>query len=79
MNFCEFKASLAYVVSSRTARAIKRDSCKKEKKIPRNKTICHQARQTECDPQNPQGRRQKWVLAHAFNPSTWEAETGRAL
>jgi hypothetical protein len=58
----EFKASLVYKVSSRTARAIQRNPVSKNKIKNKNK-------QKEYKQQA--GR---W-WAHAFNPSTLEAET----
>ena len=56
VDFCEFKASLGYRVSSRPAGAIGRERpcLKKDKNKPD-------------------------VVAHALNPSMWEAEPGGAL
>jgi hypothetical protein len=61
----EFEASLVYKVSSRTARTIQRNPVSKKKRKRKRK------RKKE--------KKKKCIVVVAFNPSTWETETGGFL
>ena len=69
----EFEASLVYRMSSRTARATQRNPVlKKKKEKEREEERKGREKKKICTFYRP-------VVAHAFNPSTWEAEAGRFL
>jgi hypothetical protein len=63
----EFETNLVYKVSFRPARATQRDPVSKRK-------------QTNKQTKNPPKKQNLWaVVAHAFNPSTWETTAGGFL
>jgi hypothetical protein len=74
----EFEASLVYRVSSWTDRATQRNPVsknqKREKKRKEKKRKKKRKKKAKRKHQEEPG-----VVAHAFNPSTWEAEPGRFL
>jgi hypothetical protein len=66
VDLCVSEVSLVYRVSSRTARATQRN--------PVSKTKQNKTKQNKTKKKNSRA-----VVAHAFNPSTWEAEAGGFL
>jgi hypothetical protein len=62
IDLCEFKASLVYTVYFRTVMAISLDKGLHRKTLPQKK--------------KKKKKKSQVLVAHAFNPSTQEAEAG---
>jgi DNA replication protein DnaD len=73
-TLCEFEDSLIYRVSSGSARTAQRNSVSiKQTKTNKTKQKTKKKRKKEKTDES-------WaVVAHTFNPSTWEAEAGGFL
>jgi hypothetical protein len=72
-DLCEFKVSLIYRASSRTANTIQRNSAPTPKRKKERK------KRKEKERKEKKKRKEPDIVAYTFYPSTWVAEAGRAL